>query len=225
MAVNVGDAYGRLVVEKLDDRVGKRGQRYFLCKCACGNTVSIVESNLVTGHTKSCGCIVGKTNPSPLKNNDPLYRTWTNAETRCYNPKSVKYARYGARGIRMCDEWLHDFPAFYKWANENGYKPGLQIDRINNDGNYCPENCRFVTPGENMHNTSMNRWLTLNGETKLLEEWGKELYPKIGVNNETICKRLTVLHWPVERALTEPTHSKKTQRRLKQAAEQAACNQ
>lgn len=221
-----GTKFGKLEVIEKDTKVGKHGQKYYICRCECGNTISVTRCNLSSGHTKSCGCLSGhKENPSPLKDNDPLYKTWVNAKTRCYNPKSVKYPRYGARGIRMCDEWLHDFPAFYKWANDNGYKPGLQLDRRDNDGNYCPENCRFVTRSENMRNTGSNILLTFNGVTKTQAEWGEELYHKIGANHETICKRLTVLHWSVEKALTEPSHSPITQKRLKQAAEQAACNQ
>lgn len=146
-SIPVGTRFGKLEVLEKDTKVGKAGQTYYICKCDCGVVKSYVGQNLCSGHTKSCGCLSGhKPNPSPLKTQDPLYRTWTNAKTRCYNPKNKKYPRYGARGIRMCDEWLHDFPAFYKWANENGYKPGLQLDRRDNDGNYCPENCRFVTP-------------------------------------------------------------------------------
>ena len=185
--IPVGTRFGKLEVIEKDTKVGKAGQTYYVCKCDCGTVKSVVGNNLCTGHTTSCGCSNGKANPSPLKDQDPLYKTWINAKTRCYNPKSEKYPRYGARGITMCDEWLHDFPAFYKWANENGYKPGLQLDRRDNDGNYSPDNCRFVTRSENMRNTSMNRPLTFNGETKLLEDWGKELYPKIGVDKHTIC--------------------------------------
>lgn len=76
---------------------------------------------------------------------------------RCYHPSFPSYKRYGARGIRMCDLWLNDRQAFFDWCKANGHKPGLQIDRIDNDGDYCPENCRFVTRAENQHNTSQTK--------------------------------------------------------------------
>lgn len=202
----VGMRFGRLSVIQKDVRKGNNGQSYYICKCDCGKVVSVVANNPRSGHTKSCGCIVGQPFPSSLGEKDPLYKTWVNAKTRCYNPKSVKYARYGGRGISMCDEWKHNFPAFYQWANTHGYKPGLQIDRIDNDGNYSPDNCRFVTNKENTLNKSVNVRLTFRGVTKTQSEWGRELSKSIGVNAATICKRLTVLGWDVDRALSEPTH-------------------
>ena len=82
----------------------------------------------------------------------PLYKIWSAIQQRCCNPKMIRYKDWGGRGIKLCGEWLHNPEMFIKWALENGYKKGLQIDRINNDGNYTPDNCRFVTPAENMHN-------------------------------------------------------------------------
>jgi len=105
---------------------------------------------------------------------DPIYPIWTNMIARCNKPQKEHYERYGGRGIKVCDEW-HDVSIFAEWAYSHGYEPGLQIDRINNDGNYCPSNCRFVTHKQNSRNTSINKYLTINGETRCLSEWA-EIY-------------------------------------------------
>lgn len=101
---------------------------------------------------------------------DPIYPVWCNMLARCRKPNKDHYDRYGGRGIKVCDEWT-DISSFARWAYENGYAPGLQIDRINNDGNYEPGNCRFVDRKTNMHNTEKNVYLTINGETRCLSEW------------------------------------------------------
>lgn len=104
---------------------------------------------------------------------DPIYPIWTNMIARCNNSKKDHYDRYGGRGIKVCDEW-YDISVFADWAYSNGYEKGLQIDRIDNDGNYCPSNCRFVTHTQNLRNTSINKYLTICGETKCLSEWAED---------------------------------------------------
>lgn len=99
-------------------------------------------------------------------------------KTRCYNEKCKSFKDYGLRGIIVCDEWLNDTLAFYNWAINNGYKKGLQIDRIDNDGNYEPTNCRWVTKKEQARNRRTNRWLEYNGERMLISDWAI----KLGVN-------------------------------------------
>ena len=99
-----------------------------------------------------------------------LYNLWATMKSRCENPNRKKYQSYGARGICVCDEW-HDAKNFCEWALANGYKDGLQLDRINNDGNYEPSNCRWVTPKENSRNRRNTQYLTINGETKSVAEW------------------------------------------------------
>lgn len=99
-----------------------------------------------------------------------LYMVWITMKNRCENPNRAKYKDYGARGIKVCDEW-HNAEAFCKWALENGYKEGLQIDRIDNNGNYEPSNCRWVTPKENSRNRRNSVSLTVNNETKCVAEW------------------------------------------------------
>ena len=99
-----------------------------------------------------------------------LFGTWETMKSRCENPNREKYKDYGGRGISVCEDW-HDAKAFCEWALANGYKEGLQLDRINNDGNYEPSNCRWVTPKENSRNRRNTRYLTVNGETKSVAEW------------------------------------------------------
>jgi hypothetical protein len=116
-----------------------------------------------------------------------LYHQWNDIIRRCENPKCTRYDRYGGRGISVCDEW-HDFNIYKDWALSNGYTDNLTIDRINNDGNYKPDNCRFVTYKENNRNTSANHFLEIDGTTRCMEEWSEIT----GINRTTIgrwCKK------------------------------------
>ena len=99
-----------------------------------------------------------------------LYNVWKTMLHRCENPRREKYAAYGGRGIKVCADW-HDPREFVKWAMLNGYRSGLQLDRTNNDGDYEPKNCRFVTPKQNSRNRRNTKKLTLHGETKCVSEW------------------------------------------------------
>lgn len=131
-----------------------------------------------------------------------LYAIWCKMLARTRDPKNNRYSRYGGRGIKVCDEWL-DFATFAKWALSNGYNEFLSIDRIDNDGNYCPENCRWATPKEQARNTKSVKPITFNGETHSVPEWAE----KIGIPKYTLHKRLRS-GWSVERALTEPVDTK-----------------
>ena len=102
--------------------------------------------------------------------NPKLYSVWTTMMHRCYDEKRTKYKDYGGRGIKVCEEW-HNPNCFITWAETHGWAEGLQLDRINNDGNYSPENCRFTTPKNNCRNRRNTKFLTINGETKSVAEW------------------------------------------------------
>ena len=128
----------------------------------------------------------------------PLYRKWAGARRRCYNKHDRRYPLYGGRGIRMCDEWLMSFRTFAEWAYGHGYRTGLSLDRIDNDGNYCPENCRFVTMDEQKRNRRFCHRVTFNGrEFRTLQE----VADHIGIKQNTLTKRLS-RGWPMELALS-----------------------
>lgn len=118
--------------------------------------------------------------------NEPLYGVWCAMKERCNNPHNKRYERYGGRGIKVCEEWANDYGSFRNWASKNGYTKGLTIDRIENNGGYCPENCRWVTRAEQNRNYSRNRMLTLNGETLCLADMAK----KYGIKSATLRFRL-----------------------------------
>ena len=144
--------YGRLlVIEK--DNTSKRTK--WICKCKCGNIKSIYHSHLISGATTSCGCYQKeKAKEYKTKHNmthTSLHNRWKSMKQRCLNTNCKAYKNYGARGIKICDEWL-EFNNFYNWSINNGYDEKLELDRIDNDKDYSPSNCRWVTPLINNHN-------------------------------------------------------------------------
>lgn len=131
-----------------------------------------------------------------------LGRIYHNMKTRCYNSNYDKYQYYGGKGITVCDEWLQSYDAFEKWAFNNGYDDILTLDRIDPDGNYCPDNCRWVTRKEQANNRTSNRLLTYNGQTKTVQEWSE----KTGICHRTLCGRLNA-GWSVKDALVTPVNT------------------
>lgn len=127
------------------------------------------------------------------------YRIWLMMKNRCFNKRCDRYNDYGGRGITVCDEWRNDFKAFYDWAMSNGYSDELTIDRINNDGNYEPTNCRWITVKQQNRNSRHNKLLTLNGVTHCLSEWCE----LTGLSKGCIQNRLRY-GWTVEETLTRP---------------------
>lgn len=125
-----------------------------------------------------------------------LYRIYWGMKSRCYNKKYLWYNDYGARGIRVCDEWLNDFQVFYDWAINNGYKENLSIDRIDVNGNYEPDNCQWITPKQQARNRRSNKYYTINGETHCLSEWCEIL----NLNYTTVKARLHY-GWSIEKTL------------------------
>ena len=154
--IKPGDQYGRLtLIKEIEPHILLSGKkiRKMLCRCSCSNKKEVLLKNLKRGHTTSCGCLhkekVKKANSTHGLTSHPLYSVWGSMKDRCYRPKTKQYKDYGGRGITVCQEWLDDFKYFYDWALSNDWKKGLQIDRIDNDGNYEPTNCRFVTSRDN----------------------------------------------------------------------------
>lgn len=136
------------------------------------------------------------------KRESRLYAVWNNMKARCRNPKDREYHRYGGRGIKICDEWLYDFQAFYDWAMKNGYdatapRGQCTIDRIDNDGDYCPDNCRWTTAREQANNTRRTRFIDFNGEIHSVSEWSRIL----GIKQSTLNMRINKYGWSEEKAL------------------------
>lgn len=188
----IGQKFGRLTVLDVCNKLDKFSNKMYKCKCDCGNIVEIRGNSLKTGNNKSCGCLRGTNHGM---SNTALYYIWNGIKERCYNKNYSRYHNHGGRGIKVCDAWLHDFMNFYNWATNNNYQEGLTIDRIDNNGNYEPSNCRWVDKKIQNRNKRNNINFTINGETKCLAEWCEIL----NLNYSTVRKRLK-LGWPVEKA-------------------------
>lgn len=128
-----------------------------------------------------------------------LKKVLTHMKKRCYDPNDRRYDDWGGRGIRICDEWINNPESFVRWSIENGYREGLTIDRIDNNGNYCPENCRWVTISENNQNRRSSRYFTYMGKTQNLQQWCDEY----NMSRSIVDRRLQ-LGWDFEKALLTP---------------------
>ena len=133
-----------------------------------------------------------------------IYEIWCGMKKRCYNENDRSYARYGGRGITVCEEWKNDFSAFYNWAMQNGYAENLTIDRIDNSKGYCPDNCRIATWSEQQNNSRNNHRITINGETHTLTEWCE----KRDINPATVLSRIKKFGWSEEKAIMTPARKK-----------------
>ena len=166
----------------------KYRRTYWVVQCECGTIKTIRADQLKT--TKSCGCHKRKVDSEKAKklvdinrkyddekslSRHPLYHVWRGMNSRCYDSKDNHYSRYGGRGISICKEWKDDFRTFYDWGMNNGYSEGLEIDRIDNDGNYEPSNCRWVTRKENANNRSTTIKIPFKGYLKSVTEWSEVL--------------------------------------------------
>lgn len=149
----VGRRFGKLVVQD-EYRINVRGKSEWLCKCDCGNEKYITRDHLLRGKTNSCGCIVSTLNNLSKTRQ---YRIYWKMRERCYSVKHHAYKNYGGKGVIICQEWLDDFMNFYNWSIENGYQDNLTIDRIDSNGNYEPNNCRWITKSENTILANKNR--------------------------------------------------------------------
>jgi len=196
-----GKKFGRLTALH---ECGRDKRRYVLwrCKCECGNIVDLPSVVLIHGYTSSCGCLardlLTERNTKHGMSWHPLYIVWKGIKARCQNPNDLGYKNYGGRGICVCDEW-QEFAPFMEWALANGYKQGLDLDRRNNDGDYSPDNCRFVTRTVNNRNKRTNRRVTINGVERTVIEWSE----KSGISSRTLVRRLN-LGWNPEDILKPP---------------------
>lgn len=187
-------------------RINKTVRGKSLYCCSCGAQKELWDSHVARGLTRSCGClnreVLAVRNRLKIKHGmygTPEYSAWVSVIQRCTNPKAQEYVHYGARGIRICDEWRHDFGGFYAHL---GLRPSPKhsLDRIRNEGNYEPGNVRWAIPEVQQSNRRNNRWIEFNGVRKTVAQWSREL----GVHSGTIQHRIEV-GWPLEAALTTPS--------------------
>lgn len=183
-----GEKHGRLtIIKDIEDGIRPCGQTYrrVECACECGNTIQCALHDVLNGSISSCkcyrhdyftkhGCNMAD---SPYKR---VYNIYCDMKRRCYNKNTKHYVNYGGRGIKVCEEWINDFEKFLTWSLENGYKDSLTIDRINNDGNYEPSNCRWTSQKEQSNNKRTNHKITICGITMNLNQWCDFLHIKIG---------------------------------------------
>ena len=187
----IGNTYSRLEV------IGYSAQnKKYITKCTCGKVHLVNKYNLVNGLVKSCGCLrLEGNNKQHGERYTRLYGVWKGMRCRCYTKSSISYKNYGARGIVICKEW-DNFLTFKEWALNNGYKDGLTIDRIDVNGNYTPNNCRWVGIKENNNNRRSNRYITYKGSIKTMSQWANEY----NIKPATLWARLN-RGWDIEKAL------------------------
>lgn len=196
----IGHKFTRLTVIEECGR-SKSGELLWKCRCDCGKILNVPGRALRAGTTKSCGCYkVQLATERCTKHSlyyNPLYKTWVNMKGRCTCPTNKSYKYYGGRGISLCDEWYDSPKAFYEWAVTHGWSKGLTIDRVDVNGPYSPENCRWATRAEQSNNMTTNHLLTYKGKTLNLTQWAKEL----GIPVARLSYRIN--HgWTIERAFT-----------------------
>ena len=193
--------FGKLTVLEMCDYRDKHRKTLWKCRCDCGKELVVNGSALTSGNTKSCGCVhkefmrnlSAKHNESKSK----LFQVWQSMKQRCSNKNSKSYKNYGGRGIRVCQEWCNDYIVFKTWAIENGYKEGLSIDRINNNGNYEPSNCRWTTRKVQNSNPTRTHYIEYNGKIYTM----KELSNLLGINYHTFANRILTYKWTIEEAI------------------------
>lgn len=193
-----GEKFGRLTVLK---RIGSTDNKksLFLCKCECGNEVKVIGGNLTSGTTTSCGCYkIELRHKSANPQRRRLKRIYRLMKLRCFDETNKSFKDYGGRGITVCKEWMESFDNFYSWSISNGYNDKLTIDRINNDCNYEPSNCRWATYEEQANNTRKNRLVEYKGEKMSVSMFARSIGQKPrnvnylihrGYSTEQICER------------------------------------
>jgi hypothetical protein len=202
-----GKRYGRLTVLSDGEMIpitaasGRTTNvRFVVARCDCGNEKTFRLFNLK--HNSSCGCVAPHETHGGT--GTKLHKRWKDMFKRCNNKNAQNFGRYGQRGIAVCDEWKR-FESFREWAMANGFDENLEIDRIDNNKGYSPDNCRFVDRKTNLRNRSNTRHLTAWGETRPLGEWLED--SRCCVTMHQLERRLD-LKWPHDRAISEPLRAK-----------------
>lgn len=194
-----GQRFSRLVVLRKEESKNKKVR--WLCRCDCGNETSVIASNLRCGHTTSCGCVLREHHEARKAagrmNDFPEYNTWEQMKRRCYDTDSISYPNYGGRGITVCPRWRGNFMQFLEDMGRRP-GPGYSIERIDNDREYCPENCRWATTAEQARNKRNNVHLTYKGKRMIATDVAAE----IGITPSILHYRMT--NWPESRWFESP---------------------
>lgn len=204
LSLPVGSKFGRWTIAS--SPIIKNNRSFYPCICDCGKQRHVFGSSLMNGSSQSCGCIAierakiacTKHGKEPRR----LYTVWQSMLDRCYNKNKETYLRYGGRGICVCDQWRTNYIAFREWAFTNGYKEGLSLDRIDNNGNYEPTNCRWANDIQQANNKRNNTTLEAMGEIKTIAEWSRD--PRCKVSARMLRQRFVMLRWPPHKAITHP---------------------
>jgi hypothetical protein len=208
-AAPIGARFGRLVVtgEVVYIARGRacRQAKAQPCRCDCGTERIVFLSNLLSGNSRSCGCLhnemLSAASRKHVGSQTRLYYKWKTMRRRCENRQDRYYKDYGGRGITICDQW-REYKAFHDWALANGYRDGLTIERNDVDGNYEPRNCSWITLGEQNLNKRNTVRLTAFGETKPLIKWACD--PRCKVSAYALYQRIRAGRWSHEEAITRP---------------------
>ena len=196
----IGQRFGKLVVIEYAGK-NNSGRTTWLCRCDCDGKTKIINGNsMVQGWVNSCGCLHDG-HPTHGLSDTPTHNTWVKINQRCSNPNNPSWKNYGGRGITVCDRWKESFKNFLE---DMGIKPKgrFSIGRINNDGNYEPENCEWEDDLTQANNRRDNHLITYRNRTQTISQWAREY----NISCKVLADRITKCKWPIEQALTEPIH-------------------
>jgi hypothetical protein len=221
-SIAIGEMFGHVAV--IGEPVKGREGNYFPCMCDCGTPTFVRMGKLTSSPNVSCGCAKFRKKHGGARrrsnsfkhgtSQERLYRIWCGIRYRCYNVDGPAFEHYGGRGIGMCDDWFEDYASFRAWSHDNGYQDTLTIDRIDVNGNYEPNNCRWVSRAKQSNNRRNTLSITLFGETKSLKEWVCDT--RCQVKYQTAYQRL-LAGWDAKAAITTPARQPKSTQRSKVA--------
>ena len=181
-------------------------RRTWVCRCSCGSETTVEQYKIISGHTVSCGCWKLERSRTHAMTGTPEHRCWKNMRSRCTNPNIPSFDKYGGRGIQICARWSR----FENFFEDMGPRPTPKhtIERIDNNGHYCPENCKWATMAEQDVNKRTNRFLAWDGKTLTVSQWACQL----GMPETTLRARIGYLGWSIEKALTLPRRPRMVRR-------------
>lgn len=198
----IGKRINKLTVTSVEYASENDKHAVFVCLCDCGNIRKVLPKDFRKGKIKSCGACIGRNNTGAYARNPEIYKVWSGIMSRCHNTKDQNYYRYGGRGIRVCESW-EKYENFERWVLENGgLKDGYSVDRIDNNGDYSPDNCRFATMRQQSRNRRSNTIIEYAGKSMCLIEWSEYL----NMDYKALVSR-NKRGWDAERMFTTPIRS------------------